>query len=64
MRYEQHSAGIPKNLRCARGLPRPPRMHGDNHTTAIYAFRELLGIVSLVLEREQYAEILDESSVR
>jgi len=39
-------------------------MHGDNRITAIYAFRELLGIVSLVLEREQYAEILDESSVR
>src|SRR6266403_5133485 len=60
MRYELHGPGIQENLRCARGLHRPSRMHGDSRGTVIYTSRKLLGMVSLVLEREQYAEVLDE----
>jgi len=39
-------------------------MHGDSGSTVVYAFRKLLGLVSLVLEGEQYAIVLDESPVR
>jgi hypothetical protein len=40
-------------------------MHGDSgSSTVVYAFRKLLGLVSLVLEGEQYAVVLDESPVR
>jgi hypothetical protein len=64
MRNQLRGAGIPENLHCACSLSRPPRMHGDSGSTVVYAFRKLLGLVSLVLEGEQYAVVLDESPVR
>ena len=60
VRYHPHRAGGLENPRRVCGLDFPPGMHSNGRGAVLDTFGESLRMALLILEREQYAEVLDE----